>query len=84
MNVPHHWSPDLWPPNSPDCNPLDFFFWGVVEKDVNKAPHNTIQSVRDSVYAVMTNIDKAIVAKACASFRARLEAVVANDGGYIE
>ncbi|QQP53195.1 Uncharacterized protein FKW44_005576 [Caligus rogercresseyi] len=24
---PYHWSPDLWPPSSPDCNPLDYFFW---------------------------------------------------------
>ena len=26
-----HWSPDLWPPYSPDCNPLDHFFWGVLK-----------------------------------------------------
>ncbi|QQP38391.1 Hypothetical protein FKW44_018955 [Caligus rogercresseyi] len=25
-NLPYHWSPDLWPPSSPDCNPLDYFF----------------------------------------------------------
>lgn len=84
LNVPYHWSPDLWPPNSPDCNPLDFFLWGVVERDVNKAPYNTIQSVKDTVHAVMTHMDKSIVAKACASFRARLEAVVTNNGDYIE
>ncbi|QQP55341.1 Transposable element tcb2 transposase, partial [Caligus rogercresseyi] len=26
-NLPYHWSPDLWPPSSPDCSPLDYFFW---------------------------------------------------------
>ncbi len=31
-HVPHHWSPDLWPPSSPDCNPLDYFVWGAVER----------------------------------------------------
>ncbi|UYV79804.1 hypothetical protein LAZ67_18000702, partial [Cordylochernes scorpioides] len=42
LNVPSHWGPDIWPPNSPDCNPLDYYVWGVVERDVNKAPHTTI------------------------------------------
>ncbi|UYV64601.1 ARHGAP42 [Cordylochernes scorpioides] len=80
LNVPSHWGPDIWPPNSPDCNPLDYYVWGVVERDVNKAPHTTIQSVKKAVHTVMTQMDKVIVAKACASFRTRLETVVANNG----
>ncbi|UYV68303.1 hypothetical protein LAZ67_5003795 [Cordylochernes scorpioides] len=84
LNVPSHWGPDIWPPNSPDCNPLDYYVWGVVERDVNKAPHTTIQSVKKAVHTVMTQMDKVIVAKACASFRIRLETVVANNGNYIE
>ncbi|UYV82067.1 hypothetical protein LAZ67_21000652 [Cordylochernes scorpioides] len=84
LNVPSHWGPDIWPPNSPDCNPLDYYVWGVVERDVNKAPHTTIQSVKKAVHTVMTQMDKVIVAKACASFRTRLETVVAKNGNYIE
>ncbi|UYV75622.1 hypothetical protein LAZ67_13000780 [Cordylochernes scorpioides] len=84
LNVPSHWGPDIWPPNSPDCNPLDYYVWGVVERDVNKAPHTTIQSVKKAVHTVMTQMDKVIIAKACASFRTRLETVVANNGNYIE
>ncbi|UYV77598.1 hypothetical protein LAZ67_15001667 [Cordylochernes scorpioides] len=75
LNVPSHWGPDIWPPNSPDCNPLDYYVWGVVERDVNEAPHTTIQSVKKAVHTVMTQMDKVIVAKACASFRTRLETV---------
>ncbi|UYV78315.1 hypothetical protein LAZ67_16000938 [Cordylochernes scorpioides] len=84
LNVPSHWGPDIWPPNSPYCNPLDYYVWGVVERDVNKTPHTTIQSVKKAVHTVMTQMDKVIVAKACASFRTRLETVVANNGNYIE
>ncbi|UYV61469.1 hypothetical protein LAZ67_1004962, partial [Cordylochernes scorpioides] len=58
LNVPSHWGPDIWPPNSPDCNPLDYYVWGVVERDVNKAPHTTIQSVKKAVHTVMTQMDK--------------------------
>ncbi|UYV80156.1 hypothetical protein LAZ67_18001842, partial [Cordylochernes scorpioides] len=58
LNVPSHWGPDIWPPNSPDCNPLDYYVWGVVERDVNKAPPTTIQSVKKAVHTVMTQMDK--------------------------
>ncbi|QQP55120.1 Transposable element tcb2 transposase [Caligus rogercresseyi] len=37
-NLPYHWSPDLWSPSSPDCNPLDYFFWSwaaIVEEFPN-------------------------------------------------
>ncbi|QQP53541.1 Uncharacterized protein FKW44_006053, partial [Caligus rogercresseyi] len=74
-NLPYHWSLDLWPPSSPDCNPLDYFFWGMVENKTNKDTHNTLDSLRAAID---------VVAKACGRFRHRLEMVVAADGGYID
>ena len=29
-------SPDLWPPNSPDLNPVDYKIWGVMQDRVYK------------------------------------------------
>jgi inhibitor of nuclear factor kappa-B kinase subunit alpha len=84
MNVPYHWSPDLWPPSSPDCNPLDYYVWGVVEREVNKSYHNTLHEVKIAITAVMQQLDKDVVAKSCHAFRSRLEAVVAAKGGHIE
>jgi transposase-like protein len=26
-NLPEFWSTDVWPPSSPDCNPLDYYVW---------------------------------------------------------
>lgn len=83
-NVPYHWSPELWPPSSPDLNPLDYYVWGVVERETNARPHNTIQSVKDTVYDVMTNMSRAHLVKACERFRPRIEAVIAAEGGFIE
>ena len=83
-NVPHHWSPDLWPPSSPDCNPLDYFFWGVIEAKTNKHAHNTVDSLKGAIMEAFATINKDMVAKACGSFRSRLEKVVAAAGGYIE
>ncbi|QQP52457.1 Transposable element tcb2 transposase [Caligus rogercresseyi] len=42
-NLPYHWSPDLWPPSSPDCNLLDYFFWGMVENKTN-SPLTTLST----------------------------------------
>lgn len=84
QNLPHHWSPDLWPPSSPDCNPLDYYLWGVVEKEVNKRPHNTLVSVKTAITDAMDSLCKEDVANACDSFRRRLQAVVNVDGGHFE
>ncbi|QQP36918.1 Uncharacterized protein FKW44_022160, partial [Caligus rogercresseyi] len=71
-NLPYHWSPDLWPPSSPDCNPLDyFFFWDMVENKTNKHAHNTLDSLRAAIVEEFANM------------KHRLEMVV-SDGGYIE
>ena len=68
-NVPYHWSPDVWPPSSSDINPMDYYVWGVVERETNKHPHNTLDSVCQSITDVMTNTERAQVAKACGQFR---------------
>ncbi|QQP50766.1 Uncharacterized protein FKW44_011890 [Caligus rogercresseyi] len=84
QNLPYHWSPDLWPPSSPDCNPLDYFFWGMVDNKTTKHAHNTLDSLRAAIVEEFANMKKDVVAKACGRFRHRLEMVVAADGGYIE
>lgn len=83
-NVPYHWSPDLWPPSSPDCNPLDYYVWGVVEAEVNNEPHNRKDALRKKITAVMTNMNREELARACRRFRSRLEQVVEANGDYIE
>ena len=36
-NMDDYTSPNIWPPNSPDCNPCDFYLWGAVERDTNRS-----------------------------------------------
>ncbi|XP_054709168.1 uncharacterized protein LOC129218873 [Uloborus diversus] len=83
-NMPYHWTPDLWPPSSPDCNPLDYYLWGVVEEKVNAKFHNTKDALRATITVVVLNVDRKEVKHACGRFRSRLERVVAANGGYIE
>ena len=82
-NVPYHWSLDLWPPSSPDCNPLDYFVWGVLESKMNSRPSNK-EALKAAIRDAMINMDRNAVAIACSSFQSRLKKVVAADGGHIE
>jgi hypothetical protein len=34
-NVPDFIEPDLWPPNSPDLNPVDYAVWGALQQMVS-------------------------------------------------
>jgi len=43
QETPEFISPDLWPPNSPDLNPVDYRVWGLMQKRVYKT------AVRDTV-----------------------------------
>ncbi len=36
------WEKEVWPPISPNSNPLDYFACGVTESKVNATPHNKI------------------------------------------
>jgi hypothetical protein len=83
-NLPEVWEKEIWPPSLPDCNPLDYFVWGVAELQVNKAPYSTTDSLISKIKEVMGNLDRATVARACKRFRSRIEAVVKADGDFIE
>jgi hypothetical protein len=61
-NLLEYWMKEFWPPSSPDCNPLDYFIWGVCERDVNKSPHNTVESLKTKIREVMASMDKEMVA----------------------
>jgi hypothetical protein len=62
----------MWPPSSPDYNPLDYFMWSEFEREVNKQPHNTLASLKAKISEIMTNIEREIVILLCQSSGLRL------------
>jgi hypothetical protein len=82
-NLPFFWEKEIWPPSSPDCNPMDYFVWGVSERDVNRSPHNTKQSLINSIKEVFSLIPREDIKRACSRFRSRLEKDVAAEGDFI-
>ena len=45
-NLPDFIPWTLWPPSSPDLNPLDYSIWGILETRVNAKRHNSIESLK--------------------------------------
>ena len=41
VNFSDYTSPNVWPPNSPDLNPMDYYAWGAVEIDANRRASTT-------------------------------------------
>lgn len=83
-NLPFFFEKEIWPPSSPDCNPLDYFVWGVTERDVNRSSHNTKQALMDRIKEVFASLPRDDVVKACSRFRSRIEKVVAANGDFFE
>ena len=83
-NLADFWDKDLWPPSSPDLNPLDYGIWGVMEKEACATPHSSLTSLAVSIDRAWDNLTPEYVAQTCSSFRPRLEKVIEAKGGYIE
>ncbi|QQP36610.1 Transposable element tcb1 transposase, partial [Caligus rogercresseyi] len=48
-NLPMFWSKEMLPPSSPDCTPLNYYLWGVLERESNKRTHNSIVLLKASI-----------------------------------
>ena len=64
----NHVTLNLWPPSSPDLNFLDYYVWGVIEREINKHPRNTKSSLMKAIAQAMENINKKHLIKACSHF----------------
>jgi len=45
-------SPDLWPPNNPDLNPLDYKIWGVMQDRVDQKNVKDVNELRERLVEV--------------------------------
>ena len=73
-----------WPPNSPDLNPLDFFFWGHSMNHVFRSQPATIEDLKPVVNDFARNMSREIILKACKSAYVRFEKLREMKGGHFE
>ena len=70
---PYH--PNIYPPNSLDCNPIDYYVSGVVEQETDKTQCNTKHDLNARIIAEFTNLNE-IIGKACGRFQSHMEVMV--------
>ena len=83
-NLARFWKWEMWPPSSPDLNPLDYGIWGYVESKACATSHKSVDDLKAAVEAEWAAMPEAYVVKTCRPFRRRVEAMLASDGGHFE
>jgi len=56
--------PTLWPPNSPDLNPVDYEVWSVLQEQVYNVKVNDVDELRQRIQTVWDELDQRIIDKA--------------------
>ena len=82
--TPDFISPDLWPPNSPDLNPVDYKIWGCLQERVYKKPIRDLDQLKQRLVTVWAEFEQTIVDKAIDQWRKRLRACVQAKGQHFE
>jgi hypothetical protein len=78
------WGKTMWPPSSPDLNPLDFSIWAKVQADACKDSHPNTKALISSVTKAWASMSASYIRKTCMEFRPRIESVIEAKGGYID
>ena len=78
------WTPQQWPPNSPDLNPLDYAIWSYIEQEACKTRPASLALLRRRVTAAWRAAPAEKIRVFCARFRSRLERCVEANGSYFE
>jgi len=53
--------PTLWPPNSPDLNPVDYTIWSIMQEMVHKTKIRDVNELRQRIVAAWDEIDQRVM-----------------------
>jgi len=54
QETPDFFGPDLWPPNSPDLNLVDYKVWGVMQQRVYECLMNSVDKLKQRLISSRT------------------------------
>lgn len=82
--MPAVWLKSMWPPSSPDLNPLDYSIWAHVEAEACSNTRPNLESLKAAITRSWKRMEEEYVQRVCSSFRVRVDRVVRAGGDYIE
>jgi len=74
--------PLLWPPNSPDLNPVDYRVWSILQEKVYKTRITDLNDLKHRIRTEWAKLYRAIIAAAVRQWRRRLSACVKASSGH--
>jgi len=84
QETPDFIRPTLWPPNSPDLNPVDHTVWGISQDCVYKSEIKDVEELRQRIQEEWDGLDQRVIDSAVREWRRRLQACVAANGEHFE
>ena len=66
----------LWPPSSPDFNPLDYAEWGVLRNKTNATYHQNIGSLKTAFQEEWNKMSEQFILKVCKFFRRCVDIII--------
>ncbi|QQP51364.1 Putative transposable element, partial [Caligus rogercresseyi] len=78
------WSKEMWPPSSPNLNPLDFSIWQHIENKACGVYHSNISDLKATVNDDWAAMDETYIRKSCSDFRKRLNLCIDAEGSIFE
>ena len=76
--------PNMWPPNSPDLNPVDYCVWSVLERNVYRGRFENTIELKEAILQEWEALPQAVINKAINGFQSRMRLVIAENGQHIE
>ena len=76
------WSPQQWPPKSPDLNPLDYSIWSKVSSGACKTCPKSVKALKARVSKFWKDMKAKEIRAVCRRFRHRLEKCIAKNGSF--
>jgi len=84
QQTPGFISPDLWPPNSPDLNPVDYRIWGLMQERVYKTAVPDVSQLKHRLIDTWSSLSQVVIDDAIDQWRVRLQACVKAKGRHFE
>jgi len=74
----------LWPPNSPDLNPVDYTAWDVLQERVYREKIRTVEELQQHIAEEWERLEKRVIDNAAKQWHKRLCACLAANGGHFD
>lgn len=82
--TPNFIPPTLWPPNSPDLNPVDYRIWSILQERVYRDRITDLEHLKYRIVEEWDKLDHSVIVKSIQQWRKRLLSCVRANGGQFE